>query len=147
MWSLVTIKAMSLVKKNLLANFMGKGWSALMGFAFVPFYIKLMGIEAYGLVGFFSTLVAVFALLDLGLTTTLNRELARYSALPDKALEMRNLVRTLEVVYWGLAGLIGLITMLLAPFIARQWLHFEDLPTAFSTNLIVTYQFFLRFMI
>ncbi|HZI25460.1 MAG TPA: polysaccharide biosynthesis protein, partial [Chryseolinea sp.] len=61
---------MSPFKLNLIANFMGKGWAALMGIAFIPFYIKFMGIESYGLVGFFTTLQGVFALLDFGLTTT-----------------------------------------------------------------------------
>lgn len=136
---------MSLVKKNLLANFIGKGWAALMGFAFVPLYIKLMGIEAYGLVGFFSTLVAVFALLDLGLTTTLNRELARYSALPDKSSEMRDLVRTLETVYWGLAALIGIITISLAPFIAHQWLQIKNLPVGVVQQAIILMGLVLAF--
>ena len=34
----------------------GTGWSALMQIAFIPLYIKFMGIEAYGLVGFYITL-------------------------------------------------------------------------------------------
>ena len=74
---------MSLIKKNILANFSGKAWQVLMSLAFVPLYIKFMGIESYGLVGIFASLLALFGLLDMGLSTTLNRELARFSALPD----------------------------------------------------------------
>ena len=47
-----------------------------MSLAFVPLYIKFMGIESYGLVGIFASLLALFGLLDMGLSTTLNRELA-----------------------------------------------------------------------
>jgi O-antigen/teichoic acid export membrane protein len=109
------------LKHNLIANFLGRGWAALMGIAFIPLYIKFMGIESYGLVGFFMTLQAVFVLLDLGLTTTLNREIARYSALAEKSQDMRDLVRTLEIIYWGLAFSIGAVVLMLSPFIARGW--------------------------
>lgn len=98
-----------------------------MGIAFIPLYIKFMGIESYGLVGFFTTLQAVFALLDLGLTTTLNRELARYSALDEKSQDMRDLVRTLEIVYWGLAFCIGALVLTLSPFLTRGWIKAETL--------------------
>ena len=85
---------MNLLQKNITANFLGSTWQALIGLIFVPFYIKFMGIESWGLVGFFITLQAIFGLLDMGLTSTLNRELARLSVMPHKEQEMRNLVRT-----------------------------------------------------
>ncbi|MEN8215666.1 MAG: hypothetical protein ABFS56_04685 [Pseudomonadota bacterium] len=64
---------MSQIKLNIIANFAGKAWTVLMSLAFVPLYIKFIGVEAYGLIGFFVTLQAVFGLLDLGLSTTLFR--------------------------------------------------------------------------
>lgn len=118
---------MSQIKRNLIANFVGRGWAALMGIAFIPLYIKFMGIESYGLVGFFTTLQAVFVLLDLGLSTTLNREIARYSALAEKSQDMRDLVRTLETIYWGLAFSIGAVVLMLSPFIARGWVKADAL--------------------
>jgi len=112
---------MNLLKKNIVANFAGSIWQALMALIFIPFYIKFMGIESWGLVGVFSTLLIVFGLLDLGLSSTLNREMARLSVLPRKEQEMRNLVRTLEVFYWIVAVLVGIIVVSLSPFIAHQW--------------------------
>jgi hypothetical protein len=44
---------MSLIKQNIIANFGGKAWQALMSLAFVPLYIKFMVIESYGLIGIF----------------------------------------------------------------------------------------------
>ena len=78
-------------------------WQALMAVLFIPFYIKFMGVEAYGLIGIFATLLAIFSLLDMGLASTLTREMARLSVIAGKEQEMRNLVRTLEVIYWGFA--------------------------------------------
>lgn len=121
---------MSLIKKNIIANFGGKAWQVLMSLAFVPLYIKFMGIESYGLVGIFASLLALFGLLDMGLSTTLNRELARYSVLPDKAWDMRNLVRTLELPYWGMAFVIGIAVVGLSGPVAYYWVNADNLSPA-----------------
>ena len=68
------------IKVNIAAHYLGQGWTALMQLAFIPFYIKYLGMEAYGLIGFFAMLQAGLALLDMGMTPTLNREMARYKA-------------------------------------------------------------------
>lgn len=124
------------IRINILANFAGRTWSALMGLAFVPLYIGYMGIESFGLVGFFVTLVGVTTVLDFGLATTLNRELARLSALPDSAAEMRTLLHTLEIVYWGIALLTGVLVVLVAPLIAEHWLQVETIPTETVTRAV-----------
>lgn len=109
------------LSRNVIANMVGRGWTALSYFAATPFVIHFIGIEAYGLVGFFVTLVAFSSLLELGLSTTLNRELARRSAGSGDPQAARDLVRTLELAYWGLALLMGLITVALAPLLAHHW--------------------------
>ena len=119
---------MSRLKLNLLANFAGTGWSALMGLAFVPIYVRLMGIEAFGLVGFFVTLQAALQILDFGLSPTMNREMARYRADPAKATEARDFVRTLEVGYWAVGVGIGVLVVIVAPFIATHWIKVTALP-------------------
>jgi len=129
---------MSLIKKNIAANFAGNTWQALMSFAFMPFYLKFMGIEAWGLMGIFATILAMFSLLDMGLSSTLNREMARLSVLPDKKQEMRNLVRTLEVIYWGIAVLAGIIIVSLAPFITHYWIKAGELsPQTIEQSLLI----------
>ena len=69
--------------RNLLAGLASSVWSALVGLAVVPFYLKYLGIEAYGLIGFFATTQAVLSLLDMGMAPTINREVARRSASGD----------------------------------------------------------------
>lgn len=101
-------------------------WSALIGLAVVPFYLKYLGIEAYGLIGFFATTQAVLGLLDMGLAPTINREVARHSA-SGNLKEAGMLLHTLAVVYWSMAGVIALIIVALAPFIAEFWLRSKQL--------------------
>lgn len=110
------------------ANFAGSIWQALMGLVFIPFYIKFMGIESYGLIGIFATLQVIFGLLDVGLGSTLTREMARLSALPHKEQEMRNLVRTLETIYWSVAVFVGMTVVALSPIIAHHWIKAGQLP-------------------
>jgi len=110
------------VRHNIAANFAGKAWKGIFSLAFVPIYIKLMGVEVYGLLGIFLSLSALFALLDMGLSATLNRELSRLSVAEDSAQESRNLVRTFEVLYWGIGILIGIAVIILAPLITKYWI-------------------------
>lgn len=116
------------LKKNVIANFLGQGWSALMGLAFIPLYIHLMGAESYGLVGFAISMQAIVYLFDIGLSQGLNREAARLSALPNSATQLVNTVKTLEIIYWYLAVFVLLVLFMASPFIANNWLNAEKIP-------------------
>lgn len=116
------------LKRNIVANLVGRAWTAVLGLAFVPLYIRFLGMEAYGLIGFYATLLAVFSLLDMGLSTTLNREMARRSVEKDGAQDMRDMTRTLEMVYWVLALVIACSVALLSAVIAERWIKASELP-------------------
>jgi O-antigen/teichoic acid export membrane protein len=118
---------MKLIKKNIVANFAGNTWQALMGLIFVPLYMKFLGMESWGLIGIFAAMQTMSGILDLGMSNTLNREMARLSALQGREQEMRNLVRTLEVLYWGVAVFAGIVVAALSPFIAHHWVKAEQL--------------------
>lgn len=113
---------MSQVKHNVIANFIGNVWVSALSIGLVPVYVHFMGIESFGLVGIFALLQGIFNVFDLGLSSTLNRELAAASA-KGAAQEMADLVRTLEWVYWLVAGAIAIVTVSSSPFIARHWLN------------------------
>ncbi len=119
---------MSRIGRNLLANFAGRGWAVMMAVIFTPLYVRFLGIEAYGLVGFYTTLYAVAGMLDITLTMTLNRELSRYSAEENNEKHMRDTVRTLGVVYWAAAILVGILVIALSPLIAQHWIDARALP-------------------
>ena len=118
---------MTQIKRNIIANFVGHIWMAVVSIVFIPIYIHFLGIEAYGLIGFSASLLVMLSVLDLGLGGTINRELAKLSVHPDKAQEMRNLVRTIEIIYWSVALVIGATIVLLSGFIANHWLQTNQL--------------------
>lgn len=115
------------LKDNLLAGFANSIWSALVNIIAVPLYLTYLGIEAYGLIGFFVTTQALLQLLDMGLAPTINREVARCSA-SGNLKEAGKLLHTLAVVYWSVAGGIALLIIALAPLIAEYWLQSTQLP-------------------
>jgi O-antigen/teichoic acid export membrane protein len=116
------------IKHNIIANFAGRAWSALMALAFLPLYLRFLGVEAYGLIGFYVSIMALFAVLDMGLSVTLNRELARLSVLDGSEQEARDVTRTFEFVYWGAGIVIGAVIFSLAPFIAGHWINAQGVP-------------------
>jgi O-antigen/teichoic acid export membrane protein len=121
------VSASPRVSRNIAANFIGTLWTALMGFGLISVYVRLLGIEAYGLVGILTTLQAAFTLLDLGLSTATNRELARLSVRAQYLVEARDLVRTMEAVYWAIAAIIAIIVTASAPFLADHWVRAQTL--------------------
>jgi O-antigen/teichoic acid export membrane protein len=125
------------VRRNLIANFASSLWLSLLSLAFFPLYIKYLGVEAYGLIGAFTAIQSFSALVDAGLSTTLNRELARLSTDKDGAPAMRDLVRTLEVVYWALSISAALVLAVAAPVAARYWFHREHLSAEEVSRAVV----------
>jgi Membrane protein involved in the export of O-antigen and teichoic acid len=117
----------TLLKRNTIASLIGSNWPSLLGIVFVPIYIKFMGIESYGLVGLFATVTSLFSLIDMGMSTTLNREMARLSTHEGEDRGQRDLVRTLEWIYWGLSLLAGIIMVVAAPSIAQRWVNPKSL--------------------
>ena len=91
------------LRKNVLANYLGQGWRAIMSLAFVPLYIKYIGVEAYGLIGIFVMLQAWLGLLDIGMKPTLVREMARFSGGGYDAQSVWDLLRSIEIVALGIA--------------------------------------------
>ncbi len=96
----------------------------------LPLYVKYMGAEAYGLVGFFAMLQVWFQLLDMGLTPTMARETARFNGGACTALEVRRLLRALEGIFLGVAVLGAAAMWTGVGSIARQWLKVQQLPFA-----------------
>lgn len=124
----------SALTRDTFANLLGGGWAAVLGFVCYPVYIWYIGIESYGVIGFFIVLQNLVMRMDLGLSSTLNRELAQSRANPDASREAPSLVRTLEAIYWVLGGVLAAGMAFGAPLLARYWVKPEDLSVEAVTN-------------
>ena len=116
------------LKHNILANYASQIYVTVIGIVMVPLYLKYMGAEAYGLVGFFTMLQAWFNLLDMGLTPTMARETARFRGGATDALNYRRLVRALQIIFLAVALAGGGTLFMSAGFIASDWLKVQTLP-------------------
>lgn len=101
----------------------------------LPFYLRLLGMEAYGLVGFYATLQTVLQVLDLGLAPTVSREIAHGAEIGQQR-RSSSLLRTLGVVYVGVALVIAGLVALAAPWIGANWLQAKSLPDATVTQAV-----------
>jgi O-antigen/teichoic acid export membrane protein len=112
----------------MLANFVGVGVAAALNVIFVPIFVRLLGVQAYGLIGFYALLQGSLQIMDLGLSTTTNRELARYLTYAGDSAHARNFVRTVEVPYVALGVAMGGGLIGFAPVVAHQWIQSAAVP-------------------
>lgn len=124
------------LRRNVIANYLGHAWVVAMGLAFVPLYIRYLGIEAYGLIGLFALMQAWLALLDMGMTPTLAREMARFTSGGHSAQSICNLLRSLEIVCFCIAAAICIGVWTTSGWLADDWLKAEALPVGVVTQAI-----------
>ncbi|MBK6700299.1 MAG: oligosaccharide flippase family protein [Saprospiraceae bacterium] len=83
--------------------------------------MKYLGVEQYGLIGFYASLQSIFLLLDLGMSSTITQEIAKENESLEKKHRIVNLTFTLECIYWTLSIIAFLVLFLLANFLAKTW--------------------------
>lgn len=113
-----------------MANYLGAASSIVVGVLLVPLYLGLLGREAYGIIGFYTTFNGVIQVLDLGLGMAVNRELARRSAGHSDVATTSDLVRTIEIIYWAIGAAIGLSVWAGSDVVATRWLVASHMPVA-----------------
>ena len=103
---------------NVVANYAGKLWGIASVYVFVPIYVRLLGMDAYGLIAVNSIVLAILFIADAGLSSAFAREAAR--AEPGQVL--LDLLTTVERALLSILVAIGVVFMLAAPLIASSWL-------------------------
>ena len=122
----------SSVIRNTSLNYLGQAYAVLVGILILPFYLKHLGAEAYGLIGFFAVLQAWLQLLDAGMSPALVRQVAHYrgqgdlSAAPGPA---GRLLRSFELLLLPIALATCVSIYLSSGWIAGTWLQARELST------------------
>lgn len=122
------------LKRNILANYASQIYVTLIGIVMVPMYLKYMGAEAYGLVGFFAMIQVWFGLLDMGLTLTLVRETSRLRVGAVDPLTYRHSVRALELIFICVGIVGGALMFFNSASIGSSWLNVQQLDMATVTT-------------
>lgn len=117
-----------MIRRNLIANYLGQIWTALMRLAFIPLYIHYLGIESYALIGLFGVVMASLSVLDMGMTPTLSREMASLTGGKHTPESIRDLLRSIEIITFGISALIIVIFVVGSRWLASSWLQTNQLP-------------------
>ncbi|GEM_PF-1511840 len=107
------------IRRNIVANYLGRAYSIGAVYLFTPFYVKILGVEAYGVIAFYSVLLTLTSLADVGLSATFAREAARC---PKKEY-LLTLLSTIEPVLYAGVGVAATSLFVGADFIAARWFN------------------------
>jgi O-antigen/teichoic acid export membrane protein len=124
------------LKKNVAANVLGQLYVAAVGIVMVPAYVHYMGMEAYGLISFFVALQTWFALLDMGISPTLIRELSRYRAGAVSQAAVWRFIRSAEWLFVLVGGASLLTVVLASRWIAEHWLQLQGISVAEASRCV-----------
>ena len=122
---------------NLVANYLGQGWSAAMALVFMPQYIDILGAEAFGLVGLYVVVQMLLSVFDFGITPTLSREMAKYKAGSFKGQTINTIFSSLEICIVSIACVIFCSLWLISDLVATEWLSTETLSQVTVSNAVV----------
>lgn len=115
---------------NALANILGKFWGILSNFIFLPLYIHYLGLENYSIIAFTLILTSIMSILDVGLTSTLSRELA---SVQNSNKEKFNIFNTLETFYFFIVIASITIVFSLSNYLSSNWINLAHInPDAVS---------------
>lgn len=127
---------MAALRINILSNYAGQIWMAAMAVVFLPLYIRILGMEAFGLVGLMLSFQSISQLFDFGIGGATNRELSRRAHDPGLADGARDLVRSSEIVIWLLALAVGVVIWACSGLMADHWLHLSHMGRGEAAHAI-----------
>jgi len=115
------------LKLNTIANFSGVVYTTIIGIVVFPLYLQYVGAEAFGLIGFFIVLMSWMALLNMGMSPMLSRQVAQARGGEIGFVELRRLLRSLEIIAFFLALTVCLSIYTSSGWLASDWLNVTSL--------------------
>jgi O-antigen/teichoic acid export membrane protein len=116
------------IKKNAFANYIGQIYIAAVNVLIVPFYLDKLGVEAYGLIGFFAVMLTWLQILDMGVSHTLLRESAKFKADSIKNFHFPYALKFLNKLFLFSAFLFIILGVSSSLWISKNWLNARTLP-------------------
>ena len=111
-----------MLRRNVVVNLVGRGIALALQALLIPFYLHILGVDAVGLIGFYTTMFTALGVIEYAIGTMIMREMAKLSELSDGAQLQRDLLRTTELLYVVSALAVGMAITIAAPAIVHIWL-------------------------
>jgi O-antigen/teichoic acid export membrane protein len=116
------------VRLTIAVGYLTQLYITVIGIILMPIYLRYLGAEGFGLVGFYIMLQGWMPIFDIGLTPVLSREMSRFRAGALTAGEAAIRLRTLEVILGVLATLVVTALWVGSGWVGRNWLSAVTLP-------------------
>lgn len=118
---------MSRLVTNSAANLVAQLLQPALSILLVPFYIHFLGVEAFGLIVFFTTLVTVLGIFTKSIASSLQREVAIRSQRPSGD-DLARLILTFETAYFALGISLAVLVAVALPLFGEDWIQSQYLP-------------------
>ena len=122
---------------NISANLASNVWSTLIALLLIPWYVRLLGVESYGLIGFHTALLAILGILDTGISATATRQIAWLNARDSDKQGLPSFLWTLEVAYGCVIGGILLAMLGSAWWFGAAWFQLRQLSEAVMRDALM----------
>ncbi len=94
----------------------------------IPVYIRVIGLDGYGLIGLYFVLQDWTLIIDLGVGATVGRQLSRFRAGALSAQEAVSLFGVAEALFLLIGAVVGLAGLLSIKWVVDSWLGATHLP-------------------
>lgn len=125
------------LKHNILSNYCSHFYATLIGITIIPLYFHYLGAAAFGLTSIYVVLQSWLSLLNLGLTPALSREVTCCRDQQSGLLAIRQLLRSVEIIFLLTGLLIVLGVAYCSHWITHDWLKVQDLTFSEVTHCII----------
>lgn len=122
--------------RNTLANYVGQGYTILIGIVVIPFYLRYLGASAFGLIGLFTLLQTWLRTFDFSLMPTFTREVAFRRVQSSGFSEIKQLLHSLEILFLIMSIAIMLGVIFSSHWLADHWLKADTLNTGETASCI-----------
>ncbi|MFK0376746.1 flippase [Pandoraea sp. NPDC090278] len=110
------------IKKNSLWNLAGLGGPLLVAAVTVPYLLRHLGVEAFGILTLIWTLIGYFSLFDLGLGRAITQKVSSILN-SERKHEVSPIIQS-GLIVTGAAGMFGMLVLaVLAHILANKWLN------------------------
>ena len=126
------------LKRNTIWNFVGMGLPLLVGFITIPYLVRALGVEAFGILTLIWALVGYFSLFDFGLGRALTQRIASYRG-SSQENQIPQLAKS-GLLFCAGAGVVGaMVFAILAQPLALDWLKVSsELSSSTATSFLIT---------
>lgn len=118
---------MSKLYRNIIFNFVGQFYLSTIMIIMAPVYIRYMGLEAYGLIGFFTLTQSWIQIFDLGFSATLSRQSAQYCSGTLSAFEFRSVFKSIQILFCFLTFILFCFAYYIGNEFSNFWIKANDL--------------------